>query len=681
MTDNHLAKFYSGPASILADQRILTAVSIFLQTTQQEIIDVFLLRQQSKHQSEDGQTIGQGYIHYPKREKKKFRYITEPLPQLRSIQETILFTLQGIEQRHSIMQEELEVYARLQGHNVDISHINNHQKGLQFNESPIQKTAIHRDARIDRPYTVEVDIANAYSSLSEEKLFFILQDLLKTQYNILPFKALSPLEIQKATALIGHFLAYDNHLATWAPTSPYIFHKALKATDEDIVDTLASTPIENPVYTRYLDDIYITFDRINTPTSSTITEFASSLYQIYDHLEDEWTIDVIPRLAKLLPKMQHFFTGAEVIISDNDAKRETRKQLVELRSLLIDFKNMLLHRPEHALEYSIQYVDGWLSEEYFIEYFEKTLTILNRLSNSLWKSLFTTIKALDWFKRKLDKTTPDYEITKESIQFDIEKILRKHGWPVNKSKIKTRWPSSPSMSTMLGLGINNSNKITIPSWEIKRKLEMYRNILTDKSPIPRHFKHKESGILDYWKILTSLQGYKEYILEIKWADKKISKKEKMQYMRHLDGIFTKEEAILIRRIEKKCASHFGISVEEAHELIFSARTVEKEQAYAMRKGRAYQDGDIIFDENGEPVDTRDIPRELADSNLPPFEELYNENWYDPTKIPWYIDESLAPIDEREIPWELLAEQKQDNNREVESEKHDNRPDNIDDLPF
>lgn len=35
MTDsNHLSKFYSGPASILRDHRVLTTVSTFLQTTQ-----------------------------------------------------------------------------------------------------------------------------------------------------------------------------------------------------------------------------------------------------------------------------------------------------------------------------------------------------------------------------------------------------------------------------------------------------------------------------------------------------------------------------------------------------------------------------------------------------------------------------------------------------------------------
>ena len=58
---------------------------------------------------------------------------------------------------------------------------------------------------------------------------------------------------------------------------------------------------------------------------------------------------------------------------------------------------------------------------------------------------------------------------------------------------------------MLGLGINDKNKITIPQKYIVEKIETYKNILTGVVPPPYHFTHKESGALDYWKVLSSIQ--------------------------------------------------------------------------------------------------------------------------------------------------------------------------------
>lgn len=117
---------------------------------------------------------------------------------------------------------------------------------------------------------MKIDIAHAYKSLSEDRLFLKLQEILKDQYELAPFNSLTPLEIQKATAILTHMLTYKNYLATGAPTSPFLFHKSLEGTDRDIIHVLGSMPIEKPTYTRYLDDIIITFSLIHTPTSAEI---------------------------------------------------------------------------------------------------------------------------------------------------------------------------------------------------------------------------------------------------------------------------------------------------------------------------------------------------------------------------------------------------------------------------
>lgn len=112
---------------------------------------------------------------------------------------------------------------------------------------------------------------------------------------------------------------------------------------------------------------------------------------------------------------------------------------------------------------------------------------------------------------------------------------------------------------------------------------MYLDVLNGKIHVPHHLQHTETGTLNYWAMLTSIQGYKEYILEIKGGDHRITKKEKMQYMRTMEKFFSEKERIGFRKAEKICADHFGITVEEAYDLMFASRSPEKEEAYFKKK--------------------------------------------------------------------------------------------------
>lgn len=624
MKDNHLAKFYSSPDSILRDDRILTTVSIFLQTTKDQIVEAFLLRQ-SVNKQEEGKTIGQGYFHYPKKEKKKSRYITEPMPALRDIQEKMLFLLKGIEQRKDVITEELQMYAKQQGHKIDSLFIRLNERGIRLDESPYEKVNVHRDENsyLDRyltendPYFIQIDLAKAYRSLSEEKLFFELQSLLKDQYKLLPFNNLSPFERQKATALLAHFLTYDNHLATWSPTSPFIFHKALESEDKQVLDILNSYPISNAKYTRYLDDVIVTFSHINTPTSTEIQSFTNRLHHLYEASYEQDTTEVVTKLLGVLGELQKFFTNNAIIISDDYGKRNIRYQLKHLRDLLLSLKELFLGRPERALELAIAATDGWLSDEEYIDYFKKLLASIGNIGKIITNQLHITIGILDKYKRVVDKMENNYEISVSKIENDIIKVFKKSGRSINQSKSVVRTPTSPSIRTMLWLGINNSNNITIPQKYTAEKIARYHDILTGKVPVPREFRHKEERAtgIDYWKMITSIQGYKEYILEIRGADKTLTKKAKMELMRTMESVFSKSERVGIRKIEQLCADHFGVKVEDLYDLMFSSWSPEKERQYRTKKSRSYDEWDVVF-VDGIPIDTRDIPWEDAESNQP-----------------------------------------------------------------
>lgn len=159
-------------------------------------------------------------------------------------------------------------------------------EGIDFYENPYQKTVLHTRFSED-PYFIHLDIEKAFPSLSEKKIYEYLLTLLASQHAISPFNALSKQEFQKAIAVISHLLTYNNHLATGSPASPFLFHTILAQLDKDILSTLSSLPLEGTIYTRYLDDIIISFSHISTPASQELKKQFVQLVSIYEAMEEK----------------------------------------------------------------------------------------------------------------------------------------------------------------------------------------------------------------------------------------------------------------------------------------------------------------------------------------------------------------------------------------------------------
>ena len=95
----------------------------------------------------------------------------------------------------------------------------------------------------------------------------------------------------------------------------------------------------------------------------------------------------------------------------------------------------------------------------------------------------------------------------------------------------------------------------------------------------------------------------------------------MQVMRSMEKYFSHEERKGLKKAEQICADHFGITIEEAYDLLFSAWSPEKEEEYMKKKG-SFSGEFGWFDEDGWPIDIRDIPWEDAESNREIVEEEY-----------------------------------------------------------
>ena len=92
---------------------------------------------------------------------------------------------------------------------------------------------------IGRAYVLSVDIKNFFPSTTTDKLVKIIDRFYPNQKNNIPY------------------LVYKNHIPQGAPTSPYLANFALYDFDEKLSRYLEEF---NASYTRYADDITISFD-------------------------------------------------------------------------------------------------------------------------------------------------------------------------------------------------------------------------------------------------------------------------------------------------------------------------------------------------------------------------------------------------------------------------------------
>lgn len=636
-------------------------VSIFLQCTQKELIDALLLRYQPLHKENDRQ-VGQGYYHYPKKEKKKSRYITEPLPQLIDMQERILFNVQGIQERQKMIKETVVSYAKTIEDYIDYTHwfttrktskntvgnlLRDHtdEAGIWFYESPLEKTKLHV-RHSPSPYFIHLDIEKAYPSLSEERLYYKLLEIFNDQRNIVPFDTATLREFQKSVALMTHLLTYDNHLATGSPASPYLFHTTLANLDEEIFAALNGFPLLGTTYTRYLDDLIISFSHIDTPSFHEFSKLYNWLWQIYDDLltDDDKLIfekDII-HLPMLLRFLQKFFVADTLEFSDDSWKDQIKEMLLKMRELLSSLKSVFQSltifykdKIQNPSESDYQDIDDF----FYILY-----ETYHRISQNINKSLHDTIGILDRYKRLIDKQEAQYPLDIEDISRTLQKVIRNDWRKVNRAKIETRTPRSPTIKRMLWLGITKDGIITVPREAIEEKIAFYRKILLWEMPAPRNLTHIETGWIDHWKVFVSIQGYKKYIVKVKAINPSMPTSRVMRTMKF---IFSKKEREAFRKIEMMCLDRFGISLKEAYDLLW---TQDKQKPASSGNNHP-----PFINENDIPVDDRDIPWELAEYNKLWLE---SQEFYDYCDLIGYydfIDENNTPLDERDIPWEDAAE--------------------------
>lgn len=610
-----LSKFYPTIHSMLRDDTVLTVVSTFLQCTQDELREVLLHRNSplEKTTSEwKGKQIGKGYFHYPKKEKTKVRYITEPIPELRKIQETILHLLQMVEETKKIRSEELELYARTQKFQTTTIIEKNAPHGIKFNESPRRKVSMHLKNKND--YILLWDIKNAFTTLSAEKIRKMLNTFLNEQFLLPPFNRLTHIGQQRALAILTHLLTYDGHLSTGAPSSPFLFHAAMHHVDRQLTHTLQNLPLEWVVYTRYVDDLFISFSRINVPTLVDLSDFHTALEEIARELEKEVEFESVLQIIPLLKKLDIYFNTAEVYQWDAFTKRLITDQLREIRTLLDLIRSLMSINIRDIWQRSVQKV---LWREFLdtitheLEQMDRSQSFITRRLN---KHIYQTIGALDLYKRRVDVSEANYPVTIESVKADIISVLRKNDRDINERKMRLFHPGSNTLKIALGLWVSRQHsKVTISSKKINQKLKLYRELLEGNDSTPYKLQDK-NGDLSLPKLFRSIHGYKMYLQEIKHT-----------LTRKLENTFIDMETM--------CASMMGMSRAQAYSLLIDP---PKHQA----------------DEG--PVDTRDIPRELAKSNQP-----------------WYKDPS-EPTEDK------LQTRKQNN------EYRDPRDDpnyNPDDLPF
>ncbi|MBP6911055.1 hypothetical protein KBC03_05735 [Patescibacteria group bacterium] len=122
---------------------------------------------------------------------------------------------------------------------------------------------------------------------------------------------------------------------------------------------------------------------------------------------------------------------------------------------------------------------------------------------------------------------------------------------------------------------------------------------------PRHLRQK-NGELDYRKIFASIQGYKQYLLNIKCTN--TEKIPIATLLRSMKLGFTKKDKTAFRKIEMMCAEQLNMTLAAAYNEFYKPKKTTNNR---LPLGVTEAD---IAETPIEAIDERDIPREDAESN-------------------------------------------------------------------
>lgn len=441
--------------SLMRNRNVIRAVATYLQCTQVDLIEALRLRTVTGEEIEiiygdDKQpvirTFNNGYNSFsiPKPDTFKQRQIDDPAPVLKEVQRRLLSKLRQVPYSIAVTGGEPG-------------------SGVKENVKP----------HIPNKFMITMDIKDAFPSCTGERVSSNLEGYLNKQLN-LSFPELSEEEREKFKDSIICLLVKDDKLPQGAPTSTHLLNIVLASVDREILKFIhtGEPSLHLPKYTRYLDDITISFRAFTESLApwKIMRKVSSQAMQILEGI----TTDRSDSLEKMFESVENLL-DEKIVINDNSEYVLFRKKLFEIRELLLRIK----------------------SEPYILEN-EEFLSKLYELIG------------------KIDLLPKEFELKRDSvenIQKKIRSILVQKGWKEKISKTKFWTPNSFTVREVTGVTIGNDGRLGIPN----KKMEEYIKLAQDCAYNPEALSvtYKTKGEVNPKKIAETLQGVRAYIQDIK----------------------------------------------------------------------------------------------------------------------------------------------------------------------
>lgn len=405
------------------DNMVLPSLSRFCKTTKWELLSVLQKRNEQTKKSE------YWYKKYMKQVGNKKREIREPHSDLKKVQDNIRDRL-------------LSVPTSLACTAGNIG------------DSAEKNAELHRH----NPYLITLDIKSAYPSIETYRVY-------KNFQGSLPLKIWTPsLELDQDKDLfvraITHLCVAEDQLPQWASTSMQIQNIVMRGFDTKIEKKLPELTGSHMVYSRYADDITISFPRFST----------------YDVLEEKMTNyekDLNDPTKEKIEEIMKKFPKDIFIITDNF-------ELKYLQSKIISIKEKLQTNCRKWL----------LSEEQLYIYIWIINSYKNQIKRSNWRIVYIAdeiIKIIGWEWRK-----------------------------INQKKVKMRTPQSNTDREINGLTFDHTGKRALNAKKKSQYIRLLDDLisfslhkLSDNKYYERKFKierNKEDKSESIEKILNTIRG-------------------------------------------------------------------------------------------------------------------------------------------------------------------------------
>jgi len=357
------------------DHIVISQMARFCKNKSEDIIEALILRN-TKERKIFKTTYHYGYRRYNKKNGKKIRVIRAPHPLLQEIQ--------------------LGIQKQLMS--VPVSFASTASK---LGNSASKNAEIHRHNR----YLLTLDIKNAYPSINTRRVYTNLAGAIGHNLRIRCPLLENPEDKEYFIRALTHLCMSENELPQWASTSNHIQNIVLTATDIAIEKTIPNLIWHNMQYSRYADDITISFPHIIT-------------------------MEVLQEKCSYYIKQLH-----EI---QNSNQKENLKQIIN------EFRNN-------------KFI---VSDNYELTYLQDSINtikwIIKKIPNSIVseQDRYAVIGIIDKYKEQIKYSW----LWIDAIKDEIIDIIGKQWRKVNMLKVKTWTPQSNNDREINGMAFDNEGK-------------------------------------------------------------------------------------------------------------------------------------------------------------------------------------------------------------------------------